>query len=281
MSTDVSTFSAAAPTAGAPRRRARQRSLVGAEILRLRRRRGLMITVLLLTVGILFVVGTILEILHSVSPKDHGPPGGASSWMGMTIVLTQLGAISGILIGAAAGSLDLSAGVMRATVVTGRSRFQLYAARIPAVLALIVPLIAVTYAAVCGYSALFAGHNYVPKASTMIHGGLWAMLVICTFSLIALGFSALVGSRSATVGVMLAIDLVAGPLLATPNWRSFIGLRESFFAVTLNWVTPERLSAHNGIPSPSEAGWRAGLVIVVWIVGMLAIGAWRTERRDL
>ena len=52
-------------------------------------------------------------------------------------------------LGATAGSIDLTEGMFRHLVVTGRSRLALYLARIPAGLAIIVPLVAVGFTIVC------------------------------------------------------------------------------------------------------------------------------------
>jgi hypothetical protein len=52
-------------------------------------------------------------------------------------------------LGCTAGSVDLTEGMFRHLVVTGRSRLALYLARIPAGLAIIVPMVAVGFAIVC------------------------------------------------------------------------------------------------------------------------------------
>jgi hypothetical protein len=64
-------------------------------------------------------------------------------------VLFVFGFIVAATLGATAGSADLSEGMFRHLVVTGRSRLALYLARIPAGLAIIVILVAVGFTVVC------------------------------------------------------------------------------------------------------------------------------------
>ena len=59
------------------------------------------------------------------------------------------GFIVAATLGCTAGSVDLSEGMFRHLVVTGRSRLALYLARIPAGLAIVVPLVAVGFTIVC------------------------------------------------------------------------------------------------------------------------------------
>ncbi len=263
--------------------KAHQRTLVGAEILRIRRRRALMITLAVLGFGILAFVGALLEILHAANPARFGPPGGTNALNGFGGALSELGAIAGILIGAAAGSADLSAGVLRSIVSTGRPRSSLFLARVPAVLAIVVPVVVVTWTAISCYSVGLAFGNAEPTTSLMAREGAWALLDIGVYTLVALAFSAIVGSRSVTVGVLLGVSLVVSPLLAMPGWRSYIGIRQLFFGVSLRWIAPYQILLQARVHGfrMTEAGWYAGLVIAVWVVGILVCGLWRTVRRDV
>jgi hypothetical protein len=64
-------------------------------------------------------------------------------------VLYVFGFIVAAALGCTAGSVDLTDGMFRHLVVTGRSRLALYLARIPAGLAIIVPLVAIGFSVVC------------------------------------------------------------------------------------------------------------------------------------
>ena len=64
-------------------------------------------------------------------------------------VLYTFGFVVAATLGCTAGSIDLSEGMFRHLVITGRSRLALYLARIPAGLAIIVSLVAVGFTIVC------------------------------------------------------------------------------------------------------------------------------------
>ncbi len=108
--------------------------LISAEILKLRKRRGLMIACGLMTVGLIVVVNVVLVVLHAVNPDHHGPAGGFENLGGAAGALSLLGSVAAVLIGATAGAGDLNAGVFRELVVTGRSRLTLFLVRIRAAL---------------------------------------------------------------------------------------------------------------------------------------------------
>ena len=59
------------------------------------------------------------------------------------------GFIVAAVVGCTAGSVDLTEGMFRHLVITGRSRLALYFARIPAGLAIVIAMVAVGYTIVC------------------------------------------------------------------------------------------------------------------------------------
>ena len=68
---------------------------------------------------------------------------------GATNLMDEFGFIAAAALGAAAGTTDLSDGMFRHLVITGRSRLALYLARIPAGLAITVPLVALAFVMNC------------------------------------------------------------------------------------------------------------------------------------
>ena len=125
-------------------------AMIATRFMELRRRRGLMITLSLVTVGIPTVFLAIRLMLHAFAPKSYGPAGGYDIYTAMTAgVLYTFGFIVAATLGCTAGSVDLTEGMFRHLVVTGRSRLALYLARIPAGLAIIVPLVAIGFGIVC------------------------------------------------------------------------------------------------------------------------------------
>jgi hypothetical protein len=116
----------------------------------LRKRRGLVITLVLVTVGIPTVFLGVRLILHAVAPKTYGPAGGYDIYTALSAgVLYTFGFIVAAALGCTAGSVDLTEGMFRHLVVTGRSRVALYLARIPAGLEIIGPQVAIGFTIVC------------------------------------------------------------------------------------------------------------------------------------
>lgn len=116
----------------------------------LARRRGLMIVLAVVTIGLPCIFLLIRLLGHAFDPKSYGPAGGYDVFTGLVSgVLFVFGFIVAATLGCTAGSADLQEGVFRHLVVTGRSRVAIYLSRIPAALGIIVPLIAIGYGLVC------------------------------------------------------------------------------------------------------------------------------------
>jgi hypothetical protein len=125
-------------------------ALVATRFMELRKRRGLMIALFLVIVGIPAGFLGARLILHAVAPKSYGPAGGYDVYTALTGgVLYTFGFIVAAALGCTAGSVDLSEGMFRHLVVTGRSRVALYLARIPAGLAIIGPIVAFGFGVIC------------------------------------------------------------------------------------------------------------------------------------
>ena len=166
--------------------------MIASRFKELRKRRGLMITLALVTIGIPTVFLVIRLLLHAFAPKTYGPAGGYSIYTALVSgVLYVFGFIVAATLGATAGSVDLTEGMFRHLVVTGRSRLALYLARIPAGLAIIVPLVAVGFTIVCAVCVFaaptrldFSGVN-VPVGLSRAGLASWAAdhanEVICNF----------------------------------------------------------------------------------------------------
>ena len=168
--------------------------MITTRFMELAKRRGLTITLMLVTIGIptLFVV--IRLILHAAAPKTYGPAGGYDLYTAMVSgVLYVFGFIVAATLGATAGSSDLTDGMFRHLVVTGRSRLALYLARIPAGLAIIVPLVATGFIIVCAV-CVFAAPTQLNYQGVQVPAGLsqsglenWASHhgdeVVCNFGI--------------------------------------------------------------------------------------------------
>lgn len=124
--------------------------MIATRFMELRRRRGLMITLVAVTVGFPTVFLAVRLLLHAIAPKTYGPAGGYDIYTALSAgVLYTFGFIVAATLGCTAGSIDLTEGMFRHLVITGRSRLSLYLARIPAGLAIIMSLVAVGFTIVC------------------------------------------------------------------------------------------------------------------------------------
>jgi ABC-type transport system involved in multi-copper enzyme maturation permease subunit len=256
-----------------------ERSLVASDLLKLRRRRGLVAVVALLTVGIVLIANTIKEILHLANPVNQGPAGGVTMLGHLSWTIAVLGAVAAAIVGSTAGAGDLDAGIYRDLVVTGRSRLALFASRIPAGLAFILPFVAAAYALEAVVSVVFTGANPLPSTYLLTTTGLWVLLSVAFYYLLALGVACLLGSRSYTIGTVLAWRLALTPLLAS---IATLGIaRELVPGVALDNLIPA------GLHDAARQGPRVGMsvaaiaaVLVVWAVAALVAGAWRDTTRD-
>jgi hypothetical protein len=167
------------------------------------------------TVGIPAVFLAIRLVLHALSPKTYGPAGGYSVYTALVAgVLYIFGFIVAAALGVTAGSGDLTDGTFRHLVVTGRSRLALYLARIPAGLAIIVPLVAAGFAIVCAVCVLAAptqlNFNGVSVPGNLSRAGLesWAAdnadVVLCNFDIS-------VGPSSPIAQVLSTVPCQNGP----------------------------------------------------------------------
>jgi hypothetical protein len=146
--------------------------MITTRLMELRKRRGLMIALIAVNIGIPVVFLAIRLISHAVAPKSYGPAGGYSIFTTLVPgVMYIFGFIVAAVVGATAGSVDLTEGTFRHLVVTGRSRLALYLARIPAGLAIVVPLVAIGYTIVCAV-CVFAAPAFIDDSNVNIPPGL-------------------------------------------------------------------------------------------------------------
>ena len=169
-------------------------AMIATRFMELRKRRGLMIALIVVNIGIPTVFLVVRLLAHAIAPKSYGPAGGYSIYTGLCSgVLYVFGFIVAATLGCTAGSVDLTDGMFRHLVVTGRSRLALYLARIPAGLAIIVTLVAIGFTIVCGVCVFAApktlNYSGVNLPARLSRAGLanWAEghpdEVICNFGI--------------------------------------------------------------------------------------------------
>jgi hypothetical protein len=166
--------------------------MIRTRMLELRKRRGLMIALIVVNIGIPTIFLVVRLLFHAFDPKSYGPAGGYDIFQGLVAgVMYVFGFIVAATLGCTAGSSDLTDGMFRHLVVTGRSRLALYFARIPAGLAIVVPLVAVGFTIVCAV-CVFAAPTKLNYDGVNVPAGLsksgletWAAdhpgIVVCEF----------------------------------------------------------------------------------------------------
>jgi hypothetical protein len=254
----------------------RRPRLVSAELLKLRKRRGLVLSSLGLTVLPMVVAYIVLLSLHAANSVKHGPAGGLKNFTDSMDLLTTLSGVAAIMIGATLGAGDLSSGVFRELVITGRSRLALFAARLPAGVAVVWLVAGLGFAVTAGASTVFAGSLTGPSWTLIVEAGAWLALVTGVSLALALGVSSLFGSRGTTMGIVLGWQLVAAPILL--QIKALGWFREALVGAAEYRLQPDAL--FNGGPTVAMSLVAAVGVIVAWTLVPLAFGAWRTMTRD-
>jgi hypothetical protein len=269
---------AAAPAervTAAPRREWAWWRLVAAEVLKLRLRDGLMAFAALLTVVPMLIGYGVTIFLHATDAAHHGPAGGIDNLSGSLDVLQTLSGVAALLIGATLGAGDLGAGVFRELVVTGRSRVALYTARIPAGLAVVMVFLTAGFLITALGSVAFAGSLPSPSAELLVRSYGWVIVSTATSLLVGLGVASLIGSRSTSIGVLLAWQLGLVNLLLA---FSFLGItRDALLPAATARLAPAALNLDPPITISLPA---AALTITIWTLTTLAVGGWRTTTRD-
>jgi ABC-type transport system involved in multi-copper enzyme maturation permease subunit len=257
----------------------RRPELVLGELLKLRKRRGLVVTTALLTVGAAVFTYALLAILHSANPAHYGPAGGVAKLGHSLFLLSLLGGVTAAIAGATAGAGDLNAGVFRELVVTGRSRLALFAARIPGGFAFLLPFAAVAFTVAAVASVVFADSLAPPSMSLLVSSGLWLLLTMAFAYLVGLGLASLLGSRAQTIGIFLAWQLAVTPILL--SIKVFGVGREFLPGAALQQLEPAALQGYMRQGTPLHMSTAAtAATLTLWALVALALGAWRTATRD-
>lgn len=261
------------------------RRQIRAEFMKQARRRGLMIAATVLTVGSVITYFAVEEALHLHSPARYQPAGGTHGLVNADLILAMLGAIVAVLFGASAGAADVTAGVFRNLVTTGRSRVALFLARIPAGLALSIGFTMAGYAVAVAASVLLAGSQHAPVTRLMpipplhfiLAGGGWLIVNMAMAFLLGLGLSSLTGSQPITIAVMLALNLVAMPILASVSVLP--ALQQMLPGVAMYQLQPPALAQYSN-PALVMPATMIAVVLIGWAALAVFAGAWRTATRD-
>ncbi len=252
------------------------RRLIRAELLKLTRQRGLMIAAAIMTVGAIIIYFTVAVSLHAANPR-HAPAGGIRNLGPTTYLLQELGSTVAILLGAFIGTTDVSAGLFRSLVTTGRSRITLYLARVPAGLAVLLAFISAAFALTAFATIVFAGDLASPTPVLLAQTLVWLVLETSAVFVLALGASSLWNSQSATIAVLFVLILIITPLAAQSSITPDV--RQLFLGVALGQLAPQGLGAISKTDL-NLSNVSVAVVALAWTAIPLLAGAWRTATRD-
>lgn len=245
--------------------------LIAAELTVLRRNRGMLTWSSIVTIGVLVLFFAVPAIQHAGDPAHHQPAGGTNGFGGGVHVLGLIiGPLAAILIGVQAGAGDLSAGVFRDLVSTGRSRVTLFAARVPAALGVLLPLTLAALIVLTAAAFLLAGSAPTPSVGLVLHAGLYVVVAQSVTCVVAVGTASLLGSRTGALVGLIGWQLIVSRLLATDQGLG--SLRRALLTSALQRFDP--------IKAPALASMSLAIAIVVliaWSAAFLAAGAWRTQ----
>jgi hypothetical protein len=252
------------------------RQMVGAELLRLRKKRGMIALVLVVVLAPIVIATGYDVIKHASDPAHYAPAGGINTYGRLLDILgVFMGPVAAVLIGAEAGAGDLAAGVFRDNVLTGRSRAALFFARIPAAVALTLAVTALGFAVGLAGNFVFAGGLPTPDATLILQSAAWLALANSIVCVIAIGVASLTGSRSGTITALIAWELVLSPVIVQAT--SLGSARRSLLDAVLIFLKPGPATGAPVIPMPVAV---AVAVLVIWLVALPSLGAWRMQTRD-
>jgi ABC-type transport system involved in multi-copper enzyme maturation permease subunit len=248
-------------------------ALARIEVLKIRRRRGLMAVAGAIAVGAVAVMFTVLAIRHGSNPAHNGPAGGLKNFDDATDFLGSIGVVIAAMIGATAGAGDAEAGVLPDLVASGRSRVSLFAARgaagIGVTLAFLLAGLAVT--AVC--SVLLSGSLPAPSLSHILHRGAAVLAFGAASASVAVAVATFAKSRGPVIAVVIAFGVMVSQALLHV---SFLG--------DLRALLP--LEAFTRMVGDGTQGIHTSLAVAVvvtatWALSALFAGALHARRAEI
>jgi hypothetical protein len=258
------------------------RPMIAADILKLRRHRPAAAAAAILTAG------TTALYLAAVLIRHNGNlPGGATLADGTSLMGLYFGSFAAILIGAEAGTTDLTSGVFRDLAATGRSRTALFLTRVPAAIA--VALVFTVSGLALAVAAAFALHGNAPGpgAGLVVESAGWVVLATAVVTTVAVDVGSLTGSRAVTLTGIIAWQTVATGILYL---ATFLGAaRDLVLSIALSRFLPGPAVGPKANPGSSNhltnykldmPASLAVLVILAWAVIAAVAGARRTITRD-
>ena len=228
--------------------------LIRADLLKLRRRTGM------LAVVALFIFGSVAAYFGAGLFLDSN-----GDFETATGVLTLIASVAGAIVGATAGGADIESGVFRDLVATGRSRTALFFSRVPAAWIITLGMLAIAVIV----SALLSS----PSSGAFLRGGAQVLTAGALTAAVCVGLAALTGKSGPVMGIALAFQLGVAPLLAQLDVLG--DARWAIPAVAISRIDgPEGILA--ALPLVAAIG-----IILAWAVAGLGAGLWSTRTQEI
>jgi len=241
-----------------------------------------MVTAALLSVGMAILYFAFIETRH------HGDLAGPQALAdGAALMGIYFGAFAAILVGTEAGTTDLASGVFRDLVATGRSRTALFLVRIPAALAVTLPLTLAGYAVTIAAAYACHGTAAAPTAGLAAQFAAWVAASTVVQTTLAVGVASLTGSRSVTLITVIGWNTIATSLLYLAS--SLGWARDAVLLMALGDLSPAAQIGTRANPGSSIAlddfklpmpTVVAVLVVLAWALLPAIAGNWRTRTQD-
>jgi hypothetical protein len=267
--------------------------LIGAKFLELRKRRVLTTVMVAFTIALPVIFYGIRLIYHLGDPARYAPAGAPDAFATAGTVMDEFGFIIAVTLGTTAGTADLTDGMFRHLVITGRSRLALYLARIPAGLAILLPLAAAGFTVACLVTGFLGNPEpagaVLVSPGAMIRSGLWLQLDLVIGFTVGLGLGSLMGQRTIPVILLIVLEIIITPPLADHALPHFVDGERLVVGVAMDQLKPAALAGGTTIGPgggprelhiPPMPTWALVAVIAGWITVWSAIGAWKMTTRD-
>ena len=248
--------------------------LIKAEVLKLRRRPGMLVVAFGLTLGLLALAYLVTAIQHGGNPAKYDAAGGLGGIRESLEFLSMMGFIMAAIVGSTAGSQDIGSGVFRDLAATGRSRSALFLARVGGAWVVVGAILAITLAFDVAAAFALADGTAQPGMSDIVQAAAMTFASGAVGAALAVGLAALFGSRGPVIGILIAAHLVFEPQL---QGATFLGdARQALPISAINRIG----DAAGGLDYTVALG-TAVAVVFAWIAAALAAGAWRTKTRAI
>lgn len=244
--------------------------LIAADLLKLRRRRGLWFTTLLLPAFFIVLV-TVLSVA-GVADAD----GGAIFVEDFSYATTLVATVLAVLVGARLGSEERAAGTLRYQLLTGVPRSRLYLAKVGALLVACLALTGVATVTMTLGSFLVPLNGGDATGFGDVTAAFWAVfLQAFVYGALAFGVGALMGSTGPAIATALVLSLIGVNLL------SVLTLVDDWFRHLVLSLGIDRLTFNDADSEDRVTVGAAIVMVLAWAGGSLLAGWLRIRRIEV